>query len=190
MKDKIYFVYKITNTVNNKIYVGQHYGTITDSYMGSGFILKRAIKKYGIENFKREILEICESHKKVNIREIYYIKELNSLRPNGYNITKGGTGGDTITNHPNWEKIHEKMILHHSDFWKGRKHSEKSKQKIKDHHADFRGKNHPNYGKPSFNKGRSWFNNGVKSVMRDTCPNGYTKGRLPHKRIIKLNKKD
>lgn len=85
-------VYKTTNLVNGKIYVGQ---TIKDStrYLGSGSIMLKAIKKYGHDNFKRETLEVCNTQKELDEREIFWIDKLNSTNPEiGYNISPGGCG--------------------------------------------------------------------------------------------------
>ena len=71
------YVYKTTNLINNKIYIGQHKWTgheIDPKYLGSGKILKEAIKTYGKENFKCEILEWCESFDELNKRERYWEK--------------------------------------------------------------------------------------------------------------------
>lgn len=54
---KYHIIYKTTNLINGKIYVGMHStDNLNDGYLGSGWILKQAIKKYGKENFKREVL--------------------------------------------------------------------------------------------------------------------------------------
>lgn len=93
-------IYKTTNLQNGKIYVGK--AKVNDqNYLGSGVILSQAIEKYGREYFKKEILEECDDNI-VDLREIFWIKELNSTDRNiGYNLTKGGTGGDTTSLHPN-----------------------------------------------------------------------------------------
>lgn len=89
------YIYKTTNTVNGKIYVGKAENQ-KQSYLGSGKILKLAIKKYGKNVFVKEILEYCKSRKELNNREIYWINELNATDKSiGYNITIGGTGGNT-----------------------------------------------------------------------------------------------
>ena len=60
-------------------------------YFGSGKLLKRSIKKHGIENFKNEILEYCKDIDELNEKEIFWITKLNSTNLNiGYNITGGG----------------------------------------------------------------------------------------------------
>jgi group I intron endonuclease len=103
----MFFIYKTTNLINGKIYVGKHTKD-NDEYLGSGNIIKRSIKKFGKENFIREILEYCETDdiKILNEKEKYWIKKLNSTNLEiGYNIANGGDGGDLLTNNPNKEDI-------------------------------------------------------------------------------------
>lgn len=90
---KIY-IYLTINQTNNKQYVGKHASNNIkkDTYLGSGNIISAAIKKYGRKNFKRIILEECTKNNWVS-REGYWIKRLNSMSPNGYNLTYGGEGG-------------------------------------------------------------------------------------------------
>lgn len=88
------FIYKTTNLINKKIYIGLSTKDENIEYFGSGLILLRAIKKYGKENFKREIIEFCDSIEFLKKREIFWIKKLKSAEQNiGYNISKGGIGG-------------------------------------------------------------------------------------------------
>ena len=100
------FIYKITNTVNDKCYIGQ---TIVDIELrfrrhisdsnankDDGMYIHKAIKKYGAENFsllelvKVESLDLYDLQTKLNNLECHYIEELSTLVPNGYNITRGG----------------------------------------------------------------------------------------------------
>ena len=95
------YIYKTTNLINHKIYVGQHkHPTFDPDYIGSGKAIKNAIAKYGFNNFSCEILEECESAEALDCREIYWIEQLHSRCPGvGYNITTGGNGthGYTFT---------------------------------------------------------------------------------------------
>lgn len=89
-------IYKTTNLINGKIYIGQD-SKNNNKYLGSGDLLKKAIKKYGKENFKKEILETCSSQLELDEKERLYIFELNSTDKNiGYNISVGGRNGTTL----------------------------------------------------------------------------------------------
>lgn len=89
-EDVHYLVYKVTNQVNGKIYIGVHKTrNIDDGYMGSGRILRRAISKYGIENFVKEILFEASTAEEMFSKE----RELVEVSEHTYNIKKGGEGG-------------------------------------------------------------------------------------------------
>ena len=84
-------VYKTTNLINGKFYVGKDQNN-DPSYLGSGKLFKQALKKYGRENFRKEVLEYC-TEATLNEREIYWIEATNAIQE-GYNLATGGTGGD------------------------------------------------------------------------------------------------
>jgi hypothetical protein len=88
------FTYKTTNMINGKIYIGVHKtNNINDGYIGSGLIISRAIKKYGKENFKREILEEFDTLAEAYLEESKIVNESFVNRSDTYNITIGGDGG-------------------------------------------------------------------------------------------------
>ena len=100
-------IYKTTNLINGKFYVGKDMHN-NSKYLGSGCLLKYAIRKYGIKNFKKEIIEFCSSKEELNEREKFWIENLGANKKDrGYNITIGGTGGDTFSNNPNKEIIRD-----------------------------------------------------------------------------------
>jgi hypothetical protein len=87
------YIYKIINKINGKWYIGKHNGS-DPNYLGSGKILKTAIKKYGKENFEKIILEEV-IHEDINLREQYWISKTNAVEnPMSYNLASGGEGGD------------------------------------------------------------------------------------------------
>lgn len=87
-------IYKISNNINNKIYIGQTTKTLkkrwSDHYWGNRTVISKAIRKYGRENFNIEIIDKANSLDELNLLEQKYIKEFNSLSPNGYNLDTGG----------------------------------------------------------------------------------------------------
>lgn len=131
-------IYKTTCLINNKIYIGQHkirYSSTLDPwYLGSGKAFQTALKKYGVENFKREILATCSSQKQANIFERKAILE---LKPE-YNIAEGGYGSgwteEAKKEHPEaYEKRRQALRLrmsgrNHPMF--GKKHTPETRQKI------------------------------------------------------------
>lgn len=101
------YIYKTINCVNGKIYVGQKKSStfLGEQYLGSGVRLRSAIQHYGIDKFKVELLDIADNKEQLDHKETFWISELNSQSPDiGYNIANGGDGGDTFTQHDDFEK--------------------------------------------------------------------------------------
>jgi hypothetical protein len=89
-----HIVYKTTNLVNKKIYIGVHSAAnLLDDYIGSGRLLKKAIKKYGKEYFKREILFQFSTLKECYQKEAELVTEDFVKDENTYNVCVGGRGG-------------------------------------------------------------------------------------------------
>lgn len=122
------FVYCVTNLLNGKKYIGQTIRPVRARWSAhkrdTRYPIGRAIAKYGKENFRFEILETVDSREELDEREIYWIREFNTIRPTGYNLTEGG---------------------------KGVVPSEETREKFRKCNA---GENNPAYGKPSKTKGK------------------------------------
>lgn len=129
---KFYTVYKTTNLVNGKFYIGVH-GTnkVNDYYIGSGKVLKDAIKKYKKENFKKEILFIFDSYEQAYQKEKELVTEEIITSDDCYNCKIGGEGGTGLYGDKN-------------GFY-GKKHNPESFKWVKDRNQN--GKNNPMYGK-------------------------------------------
>lgn len=90
-----YTVYKTTNLINGKIYIGTHQTEdLDDDYLGSGKLLFRAIKKYGRSVFKREYISIHNSYEEMMNMETILVNEEFISREDTYNICVGGVGGN------------------------------------------------------------------------------------------------
>ena len=91
MEKEKYLIYKITNKINGKIYIGLHKtSNIDDSYMGSGVDLIKDIKLIGIESFKKDILYIYDDPKDMLNKEAEIVNEAFIKRADTYNIMRGG----------------------------------------------------------------------------------------------------
>lgn len=158
------YIYITENLVNGKRYIGKKSSPEQDmNYLGSGKLIKRAIKKYGKENFKCEVLEWCETEEELNNMEKYYIKAFNAQEdPMFYNISAGGdwgniTKGMTKEEYEQWkEKINPKGRHHSeetkkkmSEIRKGIIFSEETIEKMKINNA---GEKNPHYGKKQTEK--------------------------------------
>ncbi len=130
----MHFIYKIENKTNGKFYIGQticpknrkkqHF---SKAFHGNP-ALDRAVLKYGRHSFNFSILEELETLDEANGREVFWIKELNSLAPNGYNLKEGGNAGGSDSSETRQKKSLSKQGSRNSFY--GKKHSEESKIKI------------------------------------------------------------
>lgn len=143
-------IYKTTNNINGKIYVGKC-ETGDPNYLGSGLLLQKAIQKYGRDSFKRETLQVCKTRQELNQAEIEWIFKLDATNPKiGYNIAKGGMGG----------ALYHKKGKEHSQYGKGylregekngmygKKHSAETLEKIRNRpNRIHKGSANGNFGK-------------------------------------------
>lgn len=112
---KYYTIYKITNKINGRYYIGKHITeNLNDSYMGSGKLIKKAIEKYGIENFEKKIVKIYDNEHDMNIAESLLI-DLNNKQI--YNLQPGGKGS--------WSYINENNLSNNKDSKKKKSDSMK-----------------------------------------------------------------
>lgn len=141
-----YGIYKITNLINGKMYIGQHMtDDLDDGYMGGGTIIKRAIRKYGKENFRKEWIMFCEDWEEMDYMERVLVDETWISRSDTYNVILGGQGRKG-----GWS---EEMKQRISNKKKGRTPWNKGKTGIYTDETrrqisnSLKGKNHPNFGK-------------------------------------------
>ena len=132
------YIYKITNLINHKMYIGYTTQSIEERWkqhqkkakVFTNRYLYDAMNHYGIENFSIEEIEQCDDDSLLKEREIYWIAQLNTYylddNSQGYNMTRGGDGGNTWTANPHQEETSKKL----SKSLTGKKHSEETKKLI------------------------------------------------------------
>ena len=99
MKINYFFIYETINLVNGMKYRGIHKtNKINDNYLGSGTLFIKAIKKYDKENFKRKILEFCDSYNELLEKEKIYVDEKWVKNRTNYNIKTGGQSAGLLSN--------------------------------------------------------------------------------------------
>lgn len=126
-------IYKIVNDVNNKIYVGQTTQTLEKrwrehvSKMNNGcqYALHKAMRKYGVEHFHIEQIDVAASHEELDEKEKYWIKTLGTLSPDGYNLCAGGKA-------PAWTDAIREKLSGENHWTKRHSFSQESLQKKHD----------------------------------------------------------
>ena len=167
-------IYKVTNTVNNKIYVGQTVAglkTRQENHVNDALAKRdnhyfhNAIRRHGKDKFEWKIIGSAESKEKLDELEIYYIKELKSFKE-GYNLTKGAGGmtGYIIT------EEHRKNL---SESHKGYKHTDEQRRKISKALT----------GRPVSEYTRKLISESNKKVIKLRGPDNPCYGRAPSKKV-------
>lgn len=201
---KYHFLYKTTNLLNEKFYIGIHStNNLNDGYLGSGKILKHSLKKYGKENFKIEILEFFGSRELLMEKEKQLVNEDLLKNINCMNLKTGGDGGGRI-----WNDEHRKNFtnsglknlylgtekvkqLHLDNEWKSF-FSNQVREGLKKsgfNHSTFKGKKHNEQTKSKISKKNSITLKGEKNSQYGTCwiTNGIDNKKIKKEDPIPLN---
>lgn len=162
------FIYMTVNMVNNKKYIGMCKNTHSKNYLGSGKILKDAIKKYGKENFKRIVLEECQTFEELSKAEKRWIEHYDAVENQEfYNLTDGGFGGNSNSMKEYW-----------SNFDSDERKKVRNWKK-----PDMSGKNNPMFGKQHSEETKKKI--GMKSVDRNWKKHDYAGSKNPRaKKVI------
>lgn len=203
--ETFYTIYKTTNKINGKFYVGTHKTrNLDDSYLGSGKLLKRAIIKYGLENFEREILHVFNNPEDMFAKEAEIVTEDFLSEENTYNLKIGGFGGWDFVNenalnfggNPKLASVKGNINFKKgNNRYRGKKHTEETKRKISiarkgkpghSHSEEFKkriGKilSESQKGKGNSQYGTKWITNGIENrkIKKDEMiPEGWDHGRI------------
>lgn len=191
--ENINIVYKTTNLINNKIYIGIHKqkGYEFDGYFGSGKILQNAINTHGVENFIRETLFIYDTYEECRLKEKEIVNEEFCKNRNTYNISVGGQGGNTSAGMDEDRKREiskklsrslKKAFENISDDRRAIYAKRMKKIRIQ---PDNKGRKHTKYSIKNMTennhmKNKKWYTNGIDNLAlknNEEIPYGYYEGR-------------
>lgn len=134
-----HYVYKILNTLNGKVYIGQTNNSdlrwsqhrSNAKYNIGEQVITRAMIKYGIDAFKFEVIAGCKSQENVNVVEVECIRQYDSRNPEkGYNVDVGGREPRPADIGARISEALKKHYETHDGWMKGKKHTEESRQKM------------------------------------------------------------
>jgi len=167
------YLYQITNIINNKIYIGVHKtDNMDDGYMGSGKIINYAIKKYGIENFKKDILGFYNTYEDALTGEEEIVTDEFLLREDVYNLRRGGTGG--------FDYINKNGLAANTEHAKLANIASRSPESRIKRNKTFKDINHQQKDKNS-QYGKYWISNPktkeIKRVDTNDIPPGWVSGK-------------
>lgn len=107
-----YTIYETTNMVNSKTYIGKHQTkNPNDNYIGSGKYLRKAVDKYGLECFKKEVLFVFDNKEDMNAKEIELVTEEYVKRDDNYNLGVGGQGGGMFSGRTHSDATKAKLSI-------------------------------------------------------------------------------
>lgn len=190
-----YTIYKITNTINGKTYIGKHQtSNLQDGYMGSGKLLKRAIRKYGLDKFTKEILHVFDNEADMDAKEKELVTEEYCNQEDTYNICEGGQGGWSYINRIGLNDAKKHGALGGAAFAKRLKqdisfsenHSKRMTKTLIEQHKEGKRPSITDYIESAriANIGSFWTTNGFENKRmkkNSIIPEGWYKGRTLNK---------
>lgn len=204
---KYHYIYKTTNIINDKFYIGMHStDNLSDGYLGSGKRLWFSINYHGKENHKIEILEFCDDRESLKNREKEIVNKELINEKLCMNLQLGGGGG--ILNEEHHEKMKKASSIYQKEKWKDQNYREKIKKVISENFKKghigrvkydlFKGKKHTeetklkisntkkgkNTGEDNSQYGTCWVSKDGKNIkikktdLHEWLNNGWVKGKL------------
>lgn len=203
---KYHFIYKTTNLLTDKYYVGMHStSNLKDGYLGSGKRLRYSIRKYGVENFKLEILEWFDTREELVDREAQLVNEDLLKDEMCLNLKPGGAGGFSLKATKNGRKKTDEILkqkygenfksIISKNYYNNLSDEERNKLNLKiitglkrinfNHGLTFKGKSHSKETKQKIGEVNSLKQKGEGNSQFGTC---WITNGIKNKKIKKTEK--